>query len=107
MQRVSIADFKSVQKNTLQGFFTLNYGPLRVRDCSFHIKDGKPWFSFPARKVEKSDGTSSWVAFVVIEDREHLSRLQAHVCGLLREAAGGEAAAGAAGEAGPDESFGF
>jgi len=88
MQNVSVSDFKSVEKNTLRGFFTLCYGKLLIRDCAFHLKEGRTWFSFPARKVDKADGTSQWVAICLIEDKAHLRKLQDYVGSLVRPLAG-------------------
>jgi hypothetical protein len=83
LQNVSVSEFRPQQKNTLRGFFTLHFGALAVRDCALHEKDGKTWFSFPGRKWEKSDGTTSWVDVCFIEDRDFKERLQAHICALL------------------------
>jgi len=85
MNHVSVKDWKGQEKNTLRGFFTLQFGALEIRDCTLHEKDGKRWFGFPGRKWEKGDGSSQWVAVCVVGDREFRERLQAHVCGLLAQ----------------------
>jgi len=50
-----IQNWKSYQKNTLQGFFDLQIGPLLIRGFTFHQKNGKSWAGFPARP-ELKDG---------------------------------------------------
>lgn len=76
MDKVSTKDFREVRKNTLRGFFTLQYGKIEINDCALHQKNGRAWFAFPGRKIEKSNGESTWVNTCYVADRSHLDQLQ-------------------------------
>ena len=80
MDKVTTKDFREVRKNTLRGFFTLQYGKLEINDCALHQKNGRSWFAFPGRKIEKPSGESGWANTIYCADRSHLDQLQAAVC---------------------------
>lgn len=78
-----VSDWKSYQKNTLKGFFTLHFtNGVSVADCSLHFKDGRHWFSFPSKPYEKA-GRTEWKNLVFVEDKDHLAVLQDAVITLL------------------------
>jgi hypothetical protein len=54
--------FRPYQKNTLRGFVDLELTRvgLVLRDCTWHIKDGKEWVGFPARAYETKNGETAW-----------------------------------------------
>lgn len=84
MDKVTTKDFREVRKNTLRGFFSLIYGKLEIKDCALHRKEGRSWFAFPGKKVEKPDGSSGWVNAIYCADRGHLDALQSAVCEELK-----------------------
>ncbi len=85
MDKVGVSDFKEVRKNTLRGFFKLRYGGIEIMDCALHQKDGKAWFAFPGKKVDKGNGETQWVKTIFVPDRNHLDKLQDHVTKVLAE----------------------
>jgi hypothetical protein len=54
-----------MSKNTLQGFADLELPDLGVviKDCPWHLKDGKEWVSFPSRPYEVA-GERKWSPIV-------------------------------------------
>lgn len=51
-----ILNFKKYQKNTLQGFFDLQIGPLTIRGFTYHTKGEKSWAGMPASpQVKKGE----------------------------------------------------
>jgi hypothetical protein len=50
-----VKNWKPYQKNTLQGFFDLQIGPLLIKGFTFHQKNGKSWAGFPARPELKDE----------------------------------------------------
>lgn len=75
---IVVSDFRAFEKNTLRGFFTLTVGGISIRDCAFHEKNGKTWFAFPGKKIDKN-GAMEWINTVFVEERALLDRLQATV----------------------------
>jgi hypothetical protein len=62
----------------LLGFVSLVIEPLglRIRDCTFHRKDGSSWISFPARPYVAKDGKQTWAAILEITTTEGRARFQ-------------------------------
>jgi hypothetical protein len=62
------SNFRSYQKGTLQGFFSLLLDSgLQIEGMTLHEKDGKSWVGFPARQYEEN-GETKWQALLRIPD---------------------------------------
>lgn len=91
-----VLDFKTYEKNTLKGFFTLELFPwLHIKDCSVHESHGKRWFGFPGVPYQKNNETE-YKNVIFVPDKAALDKLQAAVCQLLDEHLGGDKGSAAA-----------
>jgi len=56
--QVRVVSFKPVQRNTLRGFATVEFGSLRIIDCSVHehVTSGRCWVSLPGKPVLDDQG---------------------------------------------------
>lgn len=79
--------FRSVVRNTLQGFFTAKLAPsgLVLRECSLHERDGKRWIGLPSKpqldaegrqRKDPATGKGLWVPVVEIAGKEERERFQ-------------------------------
>jgi hypothetical protein len=67
---IVIKDWRSYEKNTLQGFFSVMLpSGLIIRDLTLHIKGDSRWVGMPA-KTYKKDGVESWVPVIEFVDRQ-------------------------------------
>lgn len=57
---VQVTNYRAFQKNTLQGFLTISFSGLVIKECTHHIKDGKAWIGFPSREFQGRDGDRKW-----------------------------------------------
>lgn len=74
---VQVANYRAFQKNTLQGFLTISFAGLAIKECTHHVKDGKEWIGFPAREFKGQDGSRKWQNLVEFEqsfDRDGFQR---------------------------------
>jgi hypothetical protein len=55
--------FRAYEKNTLQGFATLTYGGLVIKDCACHLKNGEKWIGFPSKQAE-INGEKKWINLI-------------------------------------------
>lgn len=79
-------DFKPFRKNTLRGFFTLEFaGKVQIRDCTLHEQNGKAWFGFPGIPYTDPKGATSYKNVVIVPDREVLEKVRAEVVAQLAE----------------------
>ena len=70
-------DWKSVEKNTLCGFCTIETpGGVIYKEVSIHERDGKRWIALPSRPWQKSDGTTGYVQVIEFRDKEVRERFQ-------------------------------
>jgi hypothetical protein len=92
-----VLNFKPYKQNTLQGFFDLKIPPgLVIKGLAYHIRDGKPFVSFPATaKADKTGniprnpfGKIEWFTICHIPNRECLNDFQVWCVEQLRELAG-------------------
>jgi hypothetical protein len=65
---VQVTAYRPYQKNTLQGFLTVSFGGLLIKECTHHTKDGKEWIGFPAREFKGNDGARKWQNLVEFAD---------------------------------------
>ena len=65
-----ISEWKTFEKNTLRGFFTVTLpSGLVIHKCSLHEKNGSRWIGLPAEKYTKRDGTTSYIHIVEFSSR--------------------------------------
>ena len=59
-------DFRPYQKNTLLGFVTLVLpdAGVKIKECTWHSKNGKEWISFPSRSYIDRVGEKKWQPLV-------------------------------------------
>jgi hypothetical protein len=70
-------DWKPLRKNTLQGFCTITLpSGLRIKECSFHERDGKRWVGLPGRPWQKPDGATGYVSFLDFSNNQAKDRFQ-------------------------------
>jgi hypothetical protein len=83
--------FRPYEKNTLRGFVDLELSRVGIviRDCTWHMKDGKEWIGFPARPYEKDDGTTAWSQVVEFAEgaKEARTQFQQHALAAVHIAA--------------------
>ena len=82
---MTATDWKPLQRNSLQGFFTLHMASgLVLHECSFHQKDGKSWVGLPGKPQVTSEGKHRtdqngkrlYTPVVEIPDKEARARFQ-------------------------------
>jgi hypothetical protein len=71
MHHVMIArDWKRVEKNTLQGFVTLETpSGLVLKEVSLHQRESNRWIGLPAKPWTRADGTTGWTPMVEFKDQ--------------------------------------
>lgn len=82
---LEIVDFKSYQKNTLQGFLTVRMTSvgLEIRDIAVHKKNGKQWLQLPAKPYTKPDGGQGWSYILAFYEKERFKQFQEVTLGAL------------------------
>ena len=75
---VEIIDFRSYQRNTLQGFLTIRMTSvgLEIRDIALHRRDGKQWLQLPAKPYKKPDGDQGWSYILAFYEKERFKQFQ-------------------------------
>ena len=83
---ITAANFRSHQRNSLQGFLDLHLDSgLTIHDCVWHKRaDGREWIGFPGRPQTKKDGTQRkdangkplWSSFLEIKDKRRNEQFQ-------------------------------
>jgi hypothetical protein len=74
---IEIVSFKPFQKNTLQGFATIqitNIG-IEIRDVTLHGKNGKRSIQLPSKPYEK-DGKAMWAFILDFYDKARSEQFQ-------------------------------
>lgn len=65
--KITVAAYRPFQKNTLQGFPTLVYAGLVMKECTHHLSHDKEWVGFPAREFKGQDGSRKWMNLIEFE----------------------------------------
>jgi hypothetical protein len=80
-----ITDAKPITKNTLRGFFSLEFTAtgMVIKDCMLHEKNGKQWIGFPGKPYSKADGAQSWVNIIDFVDTRSKYHFQDEVLPLV------------------------
>jgi len=72
-----IVDTKSMNKNTLQGLFSLMVGPLKIEGFTYHVKNDKSWVGFPAKEYfDKETGEKKYWPMIRIEGKDRYASFQ-------------------------------
>jgi hypothetical protein len=67
---MSVTDWKTFERNTLKGFFTLTLpSGLIIHDVALHERSGSRWISLPAREFIDKQGKKSFRPFLEFTDR--------------------------------------
>ena len=70
-QQFVASDWKPFPKNSLIGFFTLELpSGVRIRECCYHLRDGKSWVAMPGKPWKKSDGSISYITLIEFADKQ-------------------------------------
>jgi hypothetical protein len=67
---MEITKYKEINKNSLQGTFTLKipkWGDFLIHEMTYFKKDSNRWVSFPSRGYEK-DGEKKYYSYCFFED---------------------------------------
>lgn len=68
---MKVLDFRPMNKNTLQGFFSIELtSGIVIRDMCLHKKQDKTWVSFPSRAYQDKEGNQKWARIIEIPDTE-------------------------------------
>jgi hypothetical protein len=84
-----VKNWRTYEKNTLQGFFDLEIGPMTIKGFTYHFKNGKSWAAFPGRPELKNgqpimkNGKVKHFPMVFIE-KDKLSDFQRWVCDQIK-----------------------
>ena len=73
VNKVTISDFKSFQKNTLRGFFTATLADgLIIHNLSLHEKNGGRWIGMVSEKFTDREGKVGYKKLIEFTDRAAL-----------------------------------
>jgi hypothetical protein len=82
---IEVFDWKTFERNTLRGFFSVKLpSGMVIHKMNLHEKGSQRWIGFPAEKYEKRDGSVGWSAMVEIPDRDRADRFRDLVVGALK-----------------------
>ncbi len=82
---IEILKFKSVSKNSLQGFLDIKvpkWGGFIIREIGYFRKGDQRWISFPSRVYEK-DGEKKYHNYNLFEDAKVMQEFQKKVIEAL------------------------
>jgi hypothetical protein len=86
--------FCPYERNTLKGFADLELTRVGIvlRDCTWHMKDGKQWVGFPARSYTDKDGATAWSPLVEFaqDAKEARAQFQQQALDAIHAVAAGE-----------------
>jgi hypothetical protein len=86
MATFAISNWKTLEKNTLRGFFTVTMpSGLILHNCSLHIKNASRWIGLPSQKYEKN-GVANYTPMVEFATREAGDKFRDLVMDALDEA---------------------
>jgi hypothetical protein len=70
--------FRAYEKNTLRGFADLELPRVGIiiRDCTWHMKDGKEWVNFPAKTYQDKNGNTLWQPLIEFAEGAKEARAQ-------------------------------
>ena len=87
--KIEITEWRSFQKNTLQGFVTIHLPDigLEIRDATLHVKNAKQWIGLPSKPYKAKDGSEKWsyiVGFPIKDDHWNFQRAALTALDLYR-----------------------
>jgi hypothetical protein len=72
-----VTDTKPMNKNTLQGVFSLMVGPLKIEGWTYHVKGDKSWVNPPSKEyIDRETGEKKYWPIIRIEDDERYHAFQ-------------------------------
>jgi len=87
---IKCTSFRQMEKNTLRGFADLELTRigLVIKDCTWHLKDGKEWIGLPARSYDDAEGVRRWSPIVEFtpEAKAERAAFQRAALGAVHEA---------------------
>lgn len=87
MATFAISNWKTLERNTLRGFFTVAMpSGLILHNCSLHIKNTSRWVGLPSQKYTDKNGTIGYTAMVEFTSREAADKFRDLVMEALEEA---------------------
>lgn len=86
--KLTVLDFKKVEKNTLRGFFTIRFNlmTLEIHNVMLHesAKNGSRWIVLPQKEYEL-DGKKRYQPIIEFTDKRMFGRFQESVLMALDE----------------------
>ena len=81
---MQISAWRSLDKNTLRGAFTLKLeSGLVIHDVMLHVKNDQRWIQFPAREYIDPQGQRQFARFIEFRDRQTGDRFRDAVLAVL------------------------
>jgi hypothetical protein len=73
-----VSNWKAHEKNTLQGFLSLNLpSGMVIHNCTFHRKGAAQWIGLPSRQYAKDDGSMSYAPLIEFATKDARERFKA------------------------------
>ena len=73
----TVSDWKSFEKNTLRGFFSLTLpSGMILHGMTFHMQNDSRWVGLPAKEYTKTDKTRTWIPLVEFTTKEARIKFQ-------------------------------
>lgn len=80
-----ISEFKLMEKNTLNGFFTFSFGPIQVEGWTYHVKNDKSWVNPPSREyIDPESGEKRYSPIIRIPDKDRYWKFQNWAVGEVK-----------------------
>lgn len=84
-QKITVANWRPFEKNTLRGFISLTTpAGLVINGVTLHEKGDSRWVSMPAKQYEK-DGETGWAPVVEFATKDARERFQAAALAAVDE----------------------
>lgn len=73
VNKITISEFRAVEKNTLRGFFTATLaGGLIIHNLSLHERNDGRWIGMPSEKFTDREGKTGYKKLIEFTDRAAL-----------------------------------
>jgi len=84
---LKIVKFTPCDKNTLQGFLTVEMTKLglEIRDLTLHQKNGHYWIAYPSRQWTDDEGKTKYTPYINFTDEKMKERFQAGIIAELKK----------------------
>jgi hypothetical protein len=54
--QIEVGNYRKQQKGALQGFFSIYFEGLEIKNCAHFRNETREWFNFPQEKIDKKNG---------------------------------------------------